>query len=106
MPPDDEAVKVAYADSSGITVYGSASTRFLYVVTNEVRGGKVREGIWRASELPPGDYTLRIIAADYAGNEADAGRDLPIRIKNEVKKGEHPTDRCDRVASARLPRSA
>ena len=81
LPPDDEAVKVAYADSSGITVYGSASTRFLYVVTNEVRGTQVREGVWRASELPPGDYTLRIIAADYAGNEADAGRDVPIRIK-------------------------
>ncbi|MDQ3686253.1 MAG: NHL repeat-containing protein [Acidobacteriota bacterium] len=79
LPPDDEAVKVAYADSSGITVYGSASTRFLYVVTNEVRGTHVREGVWRASELPPGDYILRIIAADYAGNEADAGRDVSIR---------------------------
>jgi hypothetical protein len=82
LPPDDEAVKVAYADSSGITVYGNASTRFLYVVTNEVRGTHVREGVWRASELPPGDYTVRIIAADYAGNEADAGRDVPIKIEN------------------------
>lgn len=82
LPPDDEAVKVAYADSSGITVYGNAATKFLYVVTNEVGGTRVREGVWRASELPPGDYTLRIIAADYAGNEADAGRDVPIRIEN------------------------
>ena len=81
LPPEREAVKIAYADSSGITVYGSATTRFLYVVTNLVRDGHALASVWRASELPPGDYTLRITAADYAGNEATKGRDLPIIIE-------------------------
>jgi DNA-binding beta-propeller fold protein YncE len=81
LTPEDEAVKIAYADSSGITVYGSATTRFLYVVTNVVRDGHAIADIWRASELPPGDYVLRIVAADYAGNEATTARDVPVTIE-------------------------
>jgi sugar lactone lactonase YvrE len=81
MPLEREAVQIAYAESSGITVYGSASTRFLYVVTNTVRDRRAAVGVWRASELPQGDYILRILAADYAGNEATTGRDLPITIE-------------------------
>jgi sugar lactone lactonase YvrE len=81
LPPEQSAVKIAYADSSGITVYGSATTRFLYVVTNVVRDGRAHADTWRTSALPPGDYVLRIIAADYAGNEARTGRDLPITIE-------------------------
>jgi sugar lactone lactonase YvrE len=80
LPSDSEAVKIAYADSSGITVYGSATTRFLYQITNTVRGGRAAVGAWRTSELPPGDYLLRITAADFSGNEASAGRDLPLTI--------------------------
>jgi DNA-binding beta-propeller fold protein YncE len=81
MPPDMEAVKVAYADESGITVYGSKSTRFLYEATNFVRHGRAARSVWDTSELPAGDYTLRIIAADYHGNEATEGRDVEIRIE-------------------------
>jgi DNA-binding beta-propeller fold protein YncE len=81
MPPDREAVKIAYADESGITVYGSKTTRFLYEATNIVRHGRAARSVWNASELPAGDYTLRIIAADYHGNEATAGRDVEIRIE-------------------------
>lgn len=81
LPPEQEAVKIAYADSSGITVYGSATTRFLYVVTNVVRDGRAIADIWRASELPPGDYVLRILASDYAGNEAMTGRDVNITVE-------------------------
>ena len=81
LPPEQSAVKIAYADSSGITVYGSATTRFLYVVTNVVRDGRAHADTWRTSELPPGNYILRIVAADYAGNEARTGRDLPITIE-------------------------
>jgi len=81
MPPEMDAVKVAYADESGITVYGSKSTRFLYEATNFVRHGRAARSTWNASELPAGDYTLRIIAADYHGNEATAGRDVEIRIE-------------------------
>ncbi|MDQ1558869.1 MAG: hypothetical protein QOD32_1929 [Pyrinomonadaceae bacterium] len=83
MPPDMEAVKVAYADESGITVYGSKSTRFLYEATNFVRHGRAARSTWDASQLPAGDYTLRIIAADYQGNEATAGRDLGVRIESK-----------------------
>ncbi|MCA1564578.1 MAG: gluconolaconase [Acidobacteria bacterium] len=83
MPPEMEAVKVAYADESGITVYGSKSTRFLYETTNVVRHGRAARSVWDTSNLPTGDYTLRIIAADYHGNEATAGRDVEIRIEGK-----------------------
>ena len=80
LPPDDDSVKVAYADKSGITVYGSAATRFLYVVTNRARDGVAATGSWDPAQLAPGDYTIRIVAADYAGNEAQAGRELSITV--------------------------
>ena len=80
LPPDREATKVAYADESGITVYGSKTTRFLYEVTNTVRDGQVARGVWDTTQLPKGDYILRIIAADFSGNEAQEGRDIPIRV--------------------------
>ncbi len=81
LPPDRDAPKVAYADESGITVYGSKQTRFLYEVTNTVRGGRAARGFWDTSELPPGDYTLRIYAADFSGNAAEANRDVPITLE-------------------------
>jgi sugar lactone lactonase YvrE len=81
LPSAGNAVRIAYADASGITVYGSSTTRFLYVVTNTVRDGRAANGTWHASELPAGDYILRIFAADYAGNEVSSGRDLPISIE-------------------------
>lgn len=81
LPPDREATKVAYAAESGITVYGSAMTRFLYEVTNTVHEGRATPGVWDTTQLPKGDYILRIIAADYSGNEASDGRDLLISVK-------------------------
>jgi len=81
MPSDPEAVKIAYADESGITVYGSKTTRFLYEITNSVREGQALAGIWDTSELPKGDHILRILAADYSGNEAQKDRDLLITVK-------------------------
>jgi hypothetical protein len=81
LPPGDEPTKIAYADESGITVYGSKQTRFLYEVTNTVRDGRASRGAWDTGELPPGDYTLRIHAADFSGNEADANRDLPVTVE-------------------------
>jgi sugar lactone lactonase YvrE len=80
LPPDRDAPKIAYADESGITVYGSKETRFLYEVTNTVRHGRAERGTWDTSTLPPGDYTLRILAADFAGNEATDNRDVPITV--------------------------
>ena len=81
LPGDREATKVAYAAESGITVYGSKTTRFLYEVTNSVKDGRAAPGIWDTSQLPKGDYVLRIIAADYSGNEAQEGRDVLVRVK-------------------------
>lgn len=82
LPADRAATKVAYAEESGITVYGSKTTRFLYEVTNTVRDGRAATGVWDTSQLPKGDYILRIIAADYSGNEAQQGRDVPISVIN------------------------
>nr|WP_298130585.1 gluconolaconase [uncultured Pseudoxanthomonas sp.] len=79
--PSDDAVQVAYAPGSGITVHGSAVTRFRYSVTNTVRDGQWAEGSWQVGALPPGDYTLRITARDYSGNEAQARRDLKLRLQ-------------------------
>jgi sugar lactone lactonase YvrE len=81
LPPDRESTKIAYAEQSGITVYGSETTRFLYEVTNWVRDGRANRDTWDTSKLPPGDYVLRIIARDYNGNEAEEGRDLLITIR-------------------------
>jgi DNA-binding beta-propeller fold protein YncE len=81
LPPDRDSTKIAYADQSGITVYGSASTRFLYEVTNVVRDGRAEQSAWDTSQLAPGDYVLRIIAADYSGNEAQEGRDVLLTIR-------------------------
>lgn len=81
LPADSDATKVAYADESGITVYGSKSTRFLYEVTNTVRDGRATRGVWDTSTLSKGDYVLRIIAADFSGNEAREGRDVLLTLK-------------------------
>jgi hypothetical protein len=81
MPADSEAVKIAYAPDSGITVHGSAVTRFQYVVTNTVRDGVLATGFWQPSELPAGDYTVRITAEDYSGNLASAKRDLLLTVQ-------------------------
>ncbi|MFP5391546.1 MAG: gluconolaconase [Gammaproteobacteria bacterium] len=81
LPPDQESVKVAYAENSGITVYGSARTRFLYVATNLVRDGRAEPGSLDPAQLAPGDYLIRVLAADYMGNTAMSGRDLPITVE-------------------------
>ena len=81
LPWNREATKIAYAAESGITVYGSKTTRFLYEVTNTIRDGRAATGVWDTTQLPKGDYTLRIIAADYSGNEAQQGRDVAITIR-------------------------
>lgn len=78
LPQTGGAAALAYAEGSGITVHGNRTTRFRYVVTNEVRGGEAREGWWDTSTLAPGEYRLRIIASDLAGNSAR--RDMPVRV--------------------------
>jgi len=68
MPPQADAAKVAYAEDSGITVHGSAVTRFRYVVSNVVRDGRLAVDALRLAQLSPGDYICRITAKDYSGN--------------------------------------
>ncbi|PWT94504.1 MAG: gluconolaconase [Blastocatellia bacterium] len=79
LPASAEATKLAYAADSGITVYGSKETRFLYEVTNTIRDGRATPGTWDTTSLPKGNYTLRIFAADYSGNETH--NDLLLTIK-------------------------
>ncbi len=81
LPANWDAAKIAYAEQSGITVYGSATTRFLYNVTNIVRDGRAANGVWDTAGLPSGDYILRIIAADYSGNEAHDNRDVLLTVR-------------------------
>jgi hypothetical protein len=80
LPRNREAVKLAYAASSGITVHGAAETRFVYAINNTLRGGKLTPGAWKVGALGPGNYILRISAEDYAGNAATRGRDLAITV--------------------------
>ena len=82
LPPQRDAVKIAYADKSGITVYGSDATHFLYELTNTVRHGRASVGAWDSSELPAGDYVFRVFASDFAGNFATANRDLAITVEH------------------------
>jgi murein DD-endopeptidase MepM/ murein hydrolase activator NlpD len=77
---DPDAARLVYASGSGIPFYGNRRTRFLYQVTNTLRDGVAARGFWDTSELPPGDYTLRIWAADINGNVATANRDLAVTV--------------------------
>jgi len=73
------AAIVLYATGSGIPFYGTRRTRFKYVVTSgSDDGGRMVDVPWDASALVPGDYVLRVIVKDAAGNEAIAGRDVKI----------------------------
>jgi len=77
--PGDELVKDFYADRSGITVQGSSETHFRYRV-GRAAGRPSAEPPFSTAALGPGDYVLRIVAKDFSGNEAKAGRDLAVRI--------------------------
>ncbi|HBI70297.1 MAG TPA: gluconolaconase, partial [Massilia sp.] len=81
LPREQEAVKLMYADSSGITVYGSKTTRFAYAVSNTLQGGQALPGSWKVGGLAPGEYILRVYVADYAGLVATEGRDLAVTVE-------------------------
>lgn len=81
LPADEEAVKVAYAENSGITVHGNAATKFLYNITNEIHDGHAILNFWNIKDLAPGEYRIRIIAKDFAGNLARGKTELGVRIE-------------------------
>ena len=78
LPETPGAASLVYASGSGITAYGSRATRFLYIVTNEVRDGSARQGWWDTTKLVPGDYAVRVFAEDASGNTAH--QDVKVRV--------------------------
>jgi sugar lactone lactonase YvrE len=78
LPSDYNAVQLAFAEGSQSGYEGA--TVFNYIITNIVRGGEASEDFWDTTKLAPGDYTLRVFAEDYFGNQAR--RDLPVTVMN------------------------
>lgn len=76
LPDDGRSAPIAYATGSKSGATGE--TIFAYIVTNTVRDREAREDYWHASQLPEGDYILRVFAADFFGNRTT--RDVPVRI--------------------------
>jgi len=81
LPRNQDAVKLMYAPTSGITVYGSQSTQFDYALNNRLRDGEVEPGTWNVGALDPGEYIVRIHAADFNGQVAQDGRDLRVVVE-------------------------
>jgi streptogramin lyase len=82
LPSDASAVFYAYAAGSGVSAYGTP-TKFRYIVTNRVRDGEAMDGFLRTSSLAPGDYIIKVIAEDYAGNRASGeATELAITVRN------------------------
>jgi sugar lactone lactonase YvrE len=77
---DPAVVRTVYAPGSGIPFYGRRRTRFLYIVTNTFRNGTAATDWWDTSTLAPGDYIVRIWAADVSGNVASRNRDVAVTI--------------------------
>jgi hypothetical protein len=82
---DAEAPRLVYATGSGIPFYGQRRTRFLYIVTNSFKDGAAASGAWDTTSMTPGDYILRVWAADINGNTAVANRDLPVTIEHTIE---------------------
>ncbi|HKC63737.1 MAG TPA: SMP-30/gluconolactonase/LRE family protein, partial [Pyrinomonadaceae bacterium] len=79
LPDDARAAPLAYAQGSKANATGE--TIFAYIVTNIVRDRAAKEDFWHTSELPEGDYLLRVFAADYFGNKTT--RDVAVKIKRD-----------------------
>jgi sugar lactone lactonase YvrE len=78
VEPEPEAPHRVYGAGSGIPFYGGRRSRFLYIVTNRLDGGRTSEGVWDTDRLAPGNYILRGWAADTSGNLTE--RDLPVSV--------------------------
>jgi sugar lactone lactonase YvrE len=76
LPDDGRSAPIAYARGSKSGATGE--TIFAYIVTNRVRDREATEDYWHASQLPGGDYILRVFVADFFGNRTT--RDMPVRI--------------------------
>jgi hypothetical protein len=83
LPRDPESARLVYAGGSGIAGQGRRRTTYRYIVTNRLRHGEASEGFWDTRALAPGDYLVRIVAADAAGNEAV--RDVGVTVSAQVE---------------------
>ena len=82
LPPEGSSVFRAYASGSGVSAYGTP-TKFRYIVTNRVRDGEAIYGLLRTSSLASGNYIIRVVAEDYAGNRASGpSTELAVRVEN------------------------
>ncbi len=77
LPWDWRNVVLVYAAGSQSGYEGS--TVFNYIATNSLHNGEAREAFLDLAKILPGDYTLRVSAADFFGNVTE--RDLPITIR-------------------------
>ena len=68
--PSPAAVPFVYAEGSKSGATGE--TIFNYIVTNRVDSDEFREDFIDAATLGPGNYTIRVFAADYMGNTSFA----------------------------------
>jgi sugar lactone lactonase YvrE len=76
LPDDGRSAPIAYARGSKAGATGE--TIFAYIVTNRVRDREAVEDYWHTTQLPEGNYILRIIVADFFGNQTT--RDVSVRI--------------------------
>ncbi len=76
LPDDGRSAPIAYARGSKSGATGE--TIFAYLVTNRVRDREAAEDYWHASQLPEGDYILRVFVTDFFGNRTT--RDTPVRV--------------------------
>ena len=74
--PDERAVKFVYANGSKSGATGE--TIFNYIVSNEVKGDFYKEDFLDASNLESGNYTLRVFAADFFGNQTSQDVEFTI----------------------------
>ncbi len=75
--PDSEAVKFVYAKGSKSGATGE--TIFDYIVSNKVSGDFYGEDFFDAGKLENGNYTLRVFASDFFGNQTS--QDIKISIE-------------------------
>jgi len=77
--PDANAVRFVYAVGSKSGATGE--TIFNYIASNEVRGDFYKEDFFDAGKLESGNYILRVLAADFFGNQTS--QDIEISVGNQ-----------------------
>jgi len=75
--PPQEAAKTVYAKGSQSGPTGE--TIFNYIVTNRLNSQGYGEGFLDAAQLPAGEHTIRVFAADFFGNQAF--KDIQIEVR-------------------------